>query len=514
MTRFDPKKNQKAPDEWSAVALNATRENNLQWNVVAGIVLGAVATSAASPLTGGLITAYFLWDSYKKARGIQRNQAAIVDAGCVAQVLDGDDFVNYASQVGHEAVMAELTFAAERNLPMSNAAADYFEDNYTESTRTVPLSPVQVVGANTRLMAVDTTGTVFDNYDVAACAQIDIINQMTDRITNTIIVGIPGSGKGMLVANALRAAKQKHPGLKVFVIDPKADEDEAGYFDGVADIVKRLKCENEPDEVVVEWVEKCFNEYYQYVNQNGRTLLFLDEGMAVGSAAERQRNTILQNKITSVASLGDKSGKNIWIATQTPFVNGLGIKLSASSQMLIIAIVNQDNLGTFKQWAKSSMLEKISVEKLAQLIKYSPAKRAVYFGKNADWYSMPILKNYSNFDRDTRTYINDCVPPQSTNNVTIDKEAIARLEASLQKDDLADSDAELSGFDFHKAVEILRTFKGKDWMKFGDARTNSKPLRKVTRDADDVRLIISFLQKDGEAETKDGDLFRVINKLS
>lgn len=77
-----------------------------------------------------------------------------------------------------------------------------------------------------------------------------------------------------------------------------------------------------------------------------------------------------------------------------------------------------------------------------------------------------------------------------------------------------DEKEEASGFDFNKAIEILRTFKGKDWMKLGDARAKSKPLRKVTRDADDIRLLVSFLQKDGEADLREGDLFLILDKSS
>ncbi|MGI8502183.1 MAG: hypothetical protein ACR2LR_13765 [Hassallia sp.] len=69
-------------------------------------------------------------------------------------------------------------------------------------------------------------------------------------------------------------------------------------------------------------------------------------------------------------------------------------------------------------------------------------------------------------------------------------------------------------FDFSKAIEVLRTFKGRDWQKVGDARAKSKPLRKVTRDADDIRLLIAFLQKYGKAELKDGDLFLILDNLS
>ena len=90
---------------------------------------------------------------------------------------------------------------------------------------------------------------------------------------------------------------------------------------------------------------------------------------------------------------------------------------------------------------------------------------------------------------------------------------IQSLEKSLElTPESPEEKEEVSGFDFKKAIEVLRTFKGKDWQIVGDARAKSKPLRKVTRDADDIRMLVSFLQKDGEAELREGDLFLILDK--
>ena len=79
------------------------------------------------------------------------------------------------------------------------------------------------IGSETKLNALDTLAVpskaAVDYYDPMARAKIDIINEMSLRISNTLIIGIPGSGKGMLVANAIRTAKQKHSRIKIFVIE-------------------------------------------------------------------------------------------------------------------------------------------------------------------------------------------------------------------------------------------------------------------------------------------------------
>jgi hypothetical protein len=458
MTRFDSDKHRKTPEEWSMVALNHTQENHLQWNVIGGIVLAALAASTGSMLTGGLLAVYFFWDSWKKATEIQRNQAAIVDFGCIAQALEGDSFVDYVRQVGVEGVLAELQFAAERNLPMSNSAADFFED--------CPLPVVPVEQPPTPPALKSAAVSQIDDFDPTKEGEIDIVGEMSEHVTNTLIIGVAGSGKGMLVSNALRAAKGKHPDLKVFVIDPKADPNECGYFDGVADVVKRFPCENQPDEIVVGWLEKCFDEYYEFVKKYGRTLLFLDEGSTAGGAAERIKSTLIQSKVSSISGLGDSTGKNIWIAARAPFVGGLGIKLSVSSEMTTIAIVCETNLGTFKQWSRSSILEKISLDKLTILVENSPAKRAVYFGKTGVWYSMPRLKNYSSFDRDTRNYLPGSQPPKGERLVE-DYELIQKLEASLNDDkNIQDETSETENSDVSIILDWLQKNRVKQWVKF------------------------------------------------
>jgi hypothetical protein len=403
MTRFNPEKNNKSPEEWSAVALKATQENHLQWNVIGGIVLGALAASTASPITGGLVAAYFLWDSWKKAGDIQRNQTAVAELGCVAQVLDGDDFADYIRQVGKDAVIQELKFASERKLALSDAAADFYED--WQEAKVIPqqqFAPTQqqaLIGTQSR--------TVTDVYDGGN--KIDIIGSMTDRVSNSLILGIAGTGKGMLVSNASRVAKSKHPKLRIFYVDPKDDKKEYGYTEGVADVVKRYKCESESPEIVVKWLKSVFEEFDKYAIANDaqgyRTLLILDEGTVLGLKSKLAKSTILIDRLSSLTSLGDSSGKNVWFICQTPFVGGSGIDLSASSQLVTIALVSAENLGALRQWKKSAMFTQ--PPNLEELINKYECKRAVYFGKTGQWYSMPKLTNYSGYDRDNRTSTTD-----------------------------------------------------------------------------------------------------------
>lgn len=405
MTRFDINKVQRSPEEWSAIAFEQTTENGIQWTVIGGLTLGIVAAAATNPITGVLIGAWAIFSSIGKAKEVARNQKAIREYGCVAHVLEEDDFRAYARQVGSESIQRELSFAYEQGYSFSNAALNYMDVVAPQvSDRIATVSPAQQTPYTSQTTLIQTQS---DTYQVDN--SVDIISQMTGRVGNCLIIGTPGSGKGMLLANAIRAAKAKYQDLKVFVIDPKASEQEAGYFDGAADVVKRFRCETAEPKEVVEWLEKCFQDYYEYWEKHRRVLLVLDEGTLVGSKAKSAKSDIVKNTVVALASAGDGEGRNIWITSLSPYVGDLGINLNASSQLTAYAILTKNNLGSLKQWGKSSILEKITVGELSNLVNESPCDRAIFSGVSSKWYSMPRLHNYSAFDRDNRKPTGDAL---------------------------------------------------------------------------------------------------------
>ncbi|MEW6496889.1 MAG: FtsK/SpoIIIE domain-containing protein [Cyanobacteriota bacterium] len=404
MTRFDISKAEKTPEEWSAIAFHQTTENNIQWNIAGGLILAAAAASATTPVTGLLIAAWSIVTSIDKARKIQRNQAAIREVGCIAHILEGDNFRGYLRQVGSEAIAAELNFASEQGYSFSDDALDYLESQQAAGKHLTQL-PIATEPKHHHPQAAIATQS--DTYK--SDNSIDIIEQMTQRIGNCLIIGTPGSGKGMLLANAIRAAKAKYPDLKVFVIDPKASDQEKGYFDGVADVVKLLKCETADPKTVVEWLEKCFQEYYEYWEIHRRVLLVFDEGTLAGSKAKSAKSDIVKNTVIGLASAGDGEGRNIWITSLSPYIGDLGLNLNATSQLTAYALLTKNNLGSLKQWGKCSILEKITVEELSKLVEESPCDRAIFSGVSSKWYSMPTLHNYSAFDRDNRKPTGDAL---------------------------------------------------------------------------------------------------------
>ncbi|WP_152591915.1 hypothetical protein [Nostoc sphaeroides] len=412
MTRFDINKTQRTPQQWSALAFKSTTENNIQWNIALGLIVAAVAASATSPLTGALIAGWTIYSSFKKAQCIQRNQAAIREYGCIAHILDGDDFRGYVQQVGQDSVNKELQFASSQEYEFSGAAIDYIESTaqVNESPQalipngyTLP-TPTSSLPANTcveRSRNINTSSSIHNPTHV-----IDIVREIASPIRNCIIFGIGGSGKGMLVANALRRIKAENPNRKIFYIDPKNEPSEYGYTEGVVDIVRRKKCKNEPPENICKWMDEVLDGtdesigYIEWANNQEECLLVIDEGSTLGDAAKKCRNERIGTLILHISSLGGSSKENVWLLAQSPYVGPLGLNLSATSQITAVAIISDKNTNVLKQWKKSPILEMIDLVQINTLIKASPCNRAVFFGGNSTWGAMPELPNYSALDRD------------------------------------------------------------------------------------------------------------------
>ncbi|MBW4674709.1 MAG: hypothetical protein KME52_11965 [Desmonostoc geniculatum HA4340-LM1] len=398
MTRFDIQKNQRSPEEWSGIAFKQTTENNIQWKIALGIIVAAVAASATSPITGIAIALWSIFSAWQQAREVQRNQAAIREYGCVAHVLDGDDFRAYYQQVGKDAIQTELNFANKQGYSLSDTALDYLE----EKSR-VDDEPSTVNSQQSTL----TESSVHETSNV-----FDIVKAIASPVQNCIILGVGGSGKGILVSNALRRIKKDFPNRKIFYIDPKNEEGEYGYLEGVVDVIRRKTCKNKSPEEICDWLDGVLDEYIEWADQQEESLLVVDEGMVIGDACKKTKNTRIGTLILHISSLGGAGKQNVWLMTQTPYVGAMGLNLTSSSQMKWVTLIGQNDAGVLKQWAKASTMETIGLDRLETLIKESPVNRAVYWGGHSKWYALPELPNYSAIDRDNNKPANNALQQQ------------------------------------------------------------------------------------------------------
>ena len=383
-----------------------------------------------------------------------------------------------------------------------------------------PESEQKKIGEDTKLKAFSTTAKKVSDADIQVyepptSQDFDVVDRMGRDATSHLIVGVPGAGKGLLISNAIASIKEHHPEITTFYIDPKNDSKETGYFSNGVDFIRRADARTMSPSACIEWVKECIREF-EAIPRN--KLLILDESTLISSKFKLGKESDwIKDRLLGYASAGDSIDLWIWIVAQNAHVDDLGISGGVRSQFVPIALISAKNIAALGALMATQFIpknQKLSTDEVEEILKKSEVNRAIYHGGVNEWFPAKRLPNPSGYDRDsrafevgfdkeTRTHINGYIPTESTDKAASNLRALASEETTI--------DSDKDGFNFENAIVALRGLAGKDWMKVGDARSNSKPLRKATRDIDDVRLIIAFLQKDGEAEIKECDLFKIIN---
>lgn len=246
----------------------------------------------------------------------------------------------------------------------------------------------------------------------------DLAKQLADDMKNTLIVGVPGSGKGLLVSNALQHV-QNRGDTTVFYVDPKNDKKESGYFKGRVDHLYRLPGgirKAQPVEVY-NWLKKIFEKYDAFDCGNGRKLLVLDEITSLVRKLENVPAKItetikgsawLEEQIIVLAAAGDSEGATLWGIGQNGHNTGIGMDGGAKSQLTPIALISIKQLPASQSLLKADFVpndHKLSSNEIKAICQQSPIGRAIFHGGLNEWYPMPVLPNPSGYDRDSRTQI-------------------------------------------------------------------------------------------------------------
>ncbi|MEH2039215.1 hypothetical protein [Nostoc sp.] len=277
------------------------------------------------------------------------------------------------------------------------------------------------------------TNTDISTYTTKPQVQYDLIGHIAKKVTNMLWVGVPGSGKGITISNAIDAIKRLHPDIHIFYIDPKGDEKETGYFKGRVDTFKRAKILEMSPVEAVKWIKECFSEFQ---NISCSKLIILDEGTAVCSKFKNTKGEIgwLKDKIISYCSCGDSSGWYFWIVVQNPHTDDLGISGGLRSQLTSVALVHPDNVPAYNAMIATQLIpsdRKITSTQVMEIAAQSPVGRAVYYGGINEWIPMPLLKNFSGYDRDTKNFIDSALSNKQTSQAETKESCTSTTQAQL-----------------------------------------------------------------------------------
>ncbi|OYE00237.1 hypothetical protein CDG79_36275 [Nostoc sp. 'Peltigera membranacea cyanobiont' 232] len=332
-------------------------------------------------------------------------------SGHLAQVTI-DPRVNYQQvTVIQEAIQPQnlgIPQARFAQLPIPDVGARFVEETGQSAGEISPRPSAPMQSASSPPVNTD-----ISIYTTKPQVQYELIGHIAKKVTNMLWVGVPGSGKGITISNAIDAIKRLHPGIHIFYIDPKGDEKETGYFKGRVDTFKRAKILEMSPVEAVKWVKECFTEFQ---NISGSKLIILDEGTAVCSKFKNTKGEInwLKDKIISYCSCGDSSGWHFWIVVQNPHTDDLGISGGLRSQLTSVALVHPDNVPAYNAMIATQLIpsdRKITSTQVMEIAAQSPVGRAVYYGGINEWIPMPLLKNFSGYDRDTKQFI-DSTPSE------------------------------------------------------------------------------------------------------
>ncbi|MBW4604004.1 MAG: hypothetical protein KME29_31670 [Calothrix sp. FI2-JRJ7] len=419
MSRFDARRGYKSPEEWTQLAFQKSSEDKLVFIVIGGLLAAGATGLAISPITGAVVAAWAGVSAWQNIKKIGRNQTAITEFGCIAHMLDEDNFRAYATQVideqGIESLHRELRFAVENDLEINNAALDYLEDEAPQllhnPSRLLPQLSQPAVSASIALDRVETSSISFEKEPP------DLLAGLAENLGRLIIYGVPGSGKDFFMCNLNVKIKEVH-GKKatIFMMDCKNDPKETGYFEGKVDKLYRKRVETMEPIQVYEWCCKILGEYDAFDTGTGFKILEINELAGVNSklaACPTKKGEVSPikwwiTKIEGYASSGDSYGAKLIFASQNGHNDG--IKFSGGTKAIFcpILIARDTTMAETELIMQAKIIpqdKKISSSEMLHHCEASPVNRVIFHGGLNSWVPMPEMKNYSGYNRDKREFI-------------------------------------------------------------------------------------------------------------
>jgi hypothetical protein len=388
---FNPNGNiQRQSEDWAIAAMRNSRSGNLQYLVILGIVGSfGIASLAGIPLGIFSFTCFMVY-GMGKASESQINQSAIQEFGCVANVLEGMDFKAFRAQVGDEEVARQLIFAQVNGLPIKKDGVKFMANFEIPVQAEIIPSDVQHSVKDRITQAVSTTSE--DKVP-------DIAREMAERLKPTLVVGVPGAGKDVLVWNAVELIKQSGKKVYVFAVDPKCDVKEFPYFQGRVDKLYSLDFNSKAPEDCFKFLQDALEEYENFDSQGNPKLLIFNELNATTKVLKSVEGGMkwLEKKLTFYSSSGRTRGWILWAISQTAHEKGLGFGGETRPIFIKIVLITLDNLDAAVDILRAQIIakeQKPSPQELKKICDRSPVGVAVYHGSFQKWFPQAKMRDF------------------------------------------------------------------------------------------------------------------------
>lgn len=389
---FNPQGNQqREPEDWAIEAMQSSRNGNLQYISILGVI-GAIAIVPFAGIPAGLFGfGCFMAYALSQANKSQQYQGAIQEFGCVANALDGMQFKAFRAQVGDEEVLRQLQFARAQGLPIKKEGWNFLAnfhppaiDTYAGEIKQTSSSPTL-----TQTMTIE---------NKPSQTVPDLAKELAARLKPTLIVGVPGAGKDILCWNAVEHIKQSGAKVKIYCIDPKGDPGELPYFEGRVDKLYSLDFNSaEPDECY-ELLQSALKDYEED-DFGGTKLLIFNELNATTKTLKRIKGAMgwLEGKLTFYSSSGRSRGWVIWAISQTAHEKGLGFGGETRPifiKIVLITLANPDAAVDILRAQIIAKEQKLSPQELKKICDRSPVGVAVYHGSLQKWFPQVKMRDF------------------------------------------------------------------------------------------------------------------------
>jgi len=294
----------------------------------------------------------------------------------------------------------------------------------------------------------------------------DLAGVLAEQLKSLVIAAFPRTGKGITVAHGGRRVKEMYPDLEIWLLDPKNEASESGYWSFV-DLDKRIHFDLRDFCLDIPKTETLVNDFLTRFNNSTAVakLLIVDEFVALNARLSSEFMKRLKDFLVAISSSGESSsgdasqkpqGKFAWVITQSPYVADLGFRTKGQRAAFNrILLFNDTNQGYLTLAEGADFCPKIRDEEKQKLL--SSTGRAFYYSLGDRWGA---ICNYQGFAPDART---------SPNSHPFSAQPVVNQQATEAEVEVATEEVATAVFDTEEiAAKLLNWLKGRGQEFFTD----------------------------------------------
>jgi hypothetical protein len=207
--------------------------------LLTGLGVGfGVAGFSGIPIVGMAAGAYFLYSAVDSALQKGKQAEYIKDVGLIAHALKEPDLVRYAEIVGVDAVVDEILQAYSDGQAITPAARKLCQAmgkspkrrsiaTFLEEIKALQDSPHESAALTTAL----TAATIAPTIAGGTCKIHTAVDDLVNPVRSSYIAAPPRTGKGILIALAMKEFKRLYPDGTLYSYTPKQDPKEHWYWE-------------------------------------------------------------------------------------------------------------------------------------------------------------------------------------------------------------------------------------------------------------------------------------------